>query len=66
MSISIGLDPKFRLADRELNRLGARFRLKKMMIRLHISFGHYITAPERYDRMIAFMDKNKTCKGRRF
>jgi len=59
------------MSDRELNRLGARFRLKKMMIRLHISFGHYITAPERYDRMIAFMDKNRTvetlmhCGGRR-
>ena len=47
------------MSDRELNRLGAKFRLKKVLIRFHVTFEQYICNFEHYDKIIAFVDKNK-------
>jgi len=47
------------ISDRELNRLGANFRLKKILMRLHVTFWQYLYAPDRYDNLIRFMDRNK-------
>ncbi|MDH3976442.1 MAG: hypothetical protein OEV42_19430 [Deltaproteobacteria bacterium] len=47
------------MSDRELNRLGARFRLKKVLIRLHVPFIQYLNDPARYDKIIGFIDNNK-------
>ncbi len=47
------------ISDRELNRLGAKFRLKKILIRLHVTFLQYLYNPDHYDNIIKFLDKNK-------
>ena len=47
------------ISDKELNRLGAEFRLKKILIRLHVTFLQYLYNPDHYDNIIKFLDKNK-------
>jgi len=47
------------ISDRELNRLAAKFRLKKILIRLHVTFFQYLYNPDHYDNIIKFLDKNK-------
>lgn len=47
------------MSDRELNHLGAKFRLKKILIRLHVTFSQYLYKPDHYDKIIKFLDENK-------
>lgn len=46
------------ISDRELDRLGANFRLKKILMRLHVTFGQYLYHPDHYDKVIKFLDKD--------
>ncbi len=48
-----------KISDRDLHRLGSKFILKKILIRLNVTFGQYIYNPEHYDNIVRFMDKNK-------
>jgi hypothetical protein len=48
-----------KISDRDLDRLGSKFMLKKILIRLNVNFEQYLYKPEHYDNIIRFMDKNK-------